>query len=83
MCEVRSSANVRNDVVTRFRAFQRNGAPHYWLVDPEREVLTVNRWTEQGYRVALQADRSQVVRAEPFDAVDLRVGLLFGRDAED
>ena len=69
--------------MTKFRVFQRNGVPHYWLVDPEREVLTVHRWTENGYLVALQADRTQTVGAEPFDAVELRVGLHFGDDIED
>jgi Uma2 family endonuclease len=83
VCEVLSSSNAHNDVVTKFQVFQRNAVPHYWLVDPEREVLTVYRYTEQGYLVALQADRKQTVRAEPFDAIELRVGLLFGDEPEE
>jgi hypothetical protein len=57
--------------------------PHYSIVDPEREVLTVHRWERDGYLVALQAGRGQVVRAEPFEAMELKVGVLFGDEPDD
>lgn len=50
------------------------------IVDPTTETLTVHRLTPDGYLIALRAERGQVVRAEPFDAVELRVGTLFGED---
>lgn len=82
VCEILSASNAKHDLVTKFQVLQRCGVPHYWIVDPDREVLTVHRWTEQGYLVALQATRGQVVRAEPFEAIELRVGLLFGEELE-
>jgi Uma2 family endonuclease len=57
ICEVLSASNAKTDLVAKFPVLQRCGIPHYWIVDPEREVLTVHRWTEQGYLVALQATR--------------------------
>jgi len=42
--------------------------------------LTVLRWHEAGYLEALVAERGETVRAEPFDAIDLPVGMFFGED---
>ena len=55
--------------------------PHYWIVDPEHETLSVYRWTREGYVVALAAGRTdRQVRAEPFESIEIDVGLLFGED---
>jgi Uma2 family endonuclease len=77
VCEVLST-NRRNDTVKKLRTYQRCEVPHYWIVDPMDETLTVLRWTPQGYLVALKAERGEHVRAEPFEAIVLPVGLLFG-----
>lgn len=83
VCEILSPSNAKNDLVTKFQVLQRCAVRHYWIVDPEREVLTVHRWTESGYLVALQATRGQSVCAEPFDAIEIRVGALFGEETEE
>jgi Uma2 family endonuclease len=80
VCEVLSPSNARTDLRDKFKVFQRCEVPHHWVVSPEEELLTVHRWTPQGYLTALIATRGEVVRAEPFDAIELRVGLLFGDD---
>ncbi len=38
------------------------------------------RWGPDGYITLLRAERGEIVRAEPFDAIDLHVGALFGDD---
>ena len=53
-----------------------------WIIDPQNETLTVLRWTADGYVVALTAGRTDRVRAEPFEAVELPVGVLFGDEEE-
>ena len=83
VCEVLSASNARNDLVKKMRAYQRVGVPHYWVVDPDVETLTVFRWTAQGFLLVLAAERSERVRAEPFDAIELFVGALFGDDADE
>lgn len=55
---------------------------HYWIVDPDEGVLHVHRWQSDGYLLVLTARRGAVVRAEPFDAMELRVGLLFGEEED-
>lgn len=83
ICEVLSPSNARTDTKTKLALYQRHRIGHYWIVDPERETLTVHRWSEPGYVVALVAERGETVRAEPFDAIELRVGVLFGDDPDD
>ncbi|WP_437624489.1 Uma2 family endonuclease [Sorangium sp. So ce1151] len=83
VCEVLSPSNARHDTVKKMRAYQRCQLPHYWIVDPREETLTVYRWTPEGYLVPLRAERGERVRAEPFGAVELQVGVLFGDERED
>jgi hypothetical protein len=40
----------------------------------------VYRWTREGYLYVLGACRGDRVRAEPFEAIDLQVGVFFGDD---
>jgi len=56
--------------------------PHYWILDPDERILLVHRWSRDGYTVVQRAAAGETVRAEPFDAIELRVGMLFG-DEED
>jgi hypothetical protein len=54
----------------------------YWIANPEEKTLVIHRYHPEGYGIVLTALSGEVVRAEPFDGVDLRVGVLFG-DEED
>ena len=81
VCEVQASGDSRRrDGMQKLRIYADHAVPHYWLVDAERERLTILRLTDNGYVEILQAGRGELVRAEPFDAVELQVGLLFGDD---
>jgi Uma2 family endonuclease len=82
VCEILST-NKRNDLIRKKRAYHRHGVPHYCLVDPAEETITVNRWHPDGYLEILIADKHERIRAEPFDAVELRVATLFGEDDDD
>jgi hypothetical protein len=62
----------------RKRVYHRHGVAHYWILDPDDATLTVLRWGADGYVEILAAERHETVRAEPFEAIPLRVGVLFG-----
>jgi len=62
------------------RVYHRAGLPFYWLADSRDGTLTVMRWSDAGYVTRLRAERGELVRAEPFDDVELTVGTLFGDD---
>jgi hypothetical protein len=57
---------------------RRSGIPFYWVVDVESGILTAHRLVGQSYAMVIQATRWQFVRAEPFDAIEIRMGALFG-----
>jgi len=79
-CEILSASNRRVDLVRKKRIYHQQGVAHYWIIDPEQETLTVHRWHPDGYVEVLVAEKAEVVRAEPFQAMEIRVGVLFGDD---
>lgn len=80
ICEVISPKNANDDTVKKLRLYHRATVPHYWLADPRDATLTVMRFSAAGYITVLRAERHETVRAEPFDAIELFVGSLFGDD---
>jgi Uma2 family endonuclease len=83
VCEILST-NKRNDLVTKKRTYHQCRVPYYWIIDPVEETLAVLRWGPDGYVEILTAQRGERVRAEPFEAVELALGVFFGEeDPED
>jgi Uma2 family endonuclease len=82
VCEILST-NKRNDLIKKKRVYHRHQVPHYWIIDPGEETLTVYRRATDGYTEILLAERADVVRAEPFEAVPLKVGFIFGDDDDE
>ncbi len=78
VCELLSPGHHKRDRIDKWSVMFRAGVPHYWLVNPEEKLLEVYRWTPDGYVPALSATSGDVIRAEPFDAVELRTAVLFG-----
>jgi Uma2 family endonuclease len=82
VCEIVSPKHERHDLVDKPRVLHAAEVPHYWILDPDERILLVHRWSNDGYTVVQRAAAGETVRAEPFDAIELRVGVLFG-DEED
>ena len=79
VCELLSPSNSRRDRVEKVRLFHLAGVGHYWMLDPEEQVLTVLERDEDSYRVALVASGTEQVRASPFPDLAFSVaGLLDG-----
>lgn len=82
-CELLSPSNAKHDIVDKFNVLHANGVPFYWIADPLQQTLVVHRWEPAGYLVVISAGASDVVRAAPFDAVELRVSALFGIEEDE
>lgn len=80
VCEVLSDSNRAHDLATKLRLYAEAKIGHYWILDPDARTLTIYRWTDRGYLVALAATVEQVVRPEPFEALEVKVATLFGQD---
>lgn len=79
VCEILSPTNASTDTVKKLRALHRHAVPHYWLLDPAEGTLRVMRFTPEGYLEAMSASAEEVVRAEPFDAIELSMPDVLGR----
>ena len=82
-CELLSPSNAKHDLIDKFQVLHTNGVSHYWIADPLEQTLIVHRWEPRGYLVVLTAAAGDVVRAEPFDAVELRISTLFGGEDDE
>lgn len=83
ICEILSPSSASNDTIKKMRLYHQSKVPHYWLVDPIGETLSVYRWTPDGYLNVLIAERGERVRAEPFAAIELPLAAFFGDDDDD
>jgi Uma2 family endonuclease len=83
VCEIVSKSNASDDRVLKLRAYHQAGVPHYWLIDPDERTLVVMRHLPDGYLNVLAATAADQVRAEPFEAMELRVADFFEDELED
>ena len=79
VCEVLSPSTAVLDREKKMRAYAREGVGYLWLVDPLQQALEVyrlegSRWSQQGIWKG-----EVLVRAEPFDALELKLGVLWTR----
>ncbi len=61
--------------------YAREGVGHAWLVDPALETLEVYRRQDEAWLLVLIAGGDDVVRAEPFDAIEILLTPLWIRPA--
>jgi Uma2 family endonuclease len=79
VCEVLSPSTETLDRNRKMAVYAREGVKHLWFVDPRTQTLEVYRqegsgWTELGVH-----EGDAVVRAEPFEALPLKLSLLWQR----
>ncbi len=76
VCEVLSPSTQALDRTEKMDVYAREGVAHLWLVDPKSRTLEVYRLEGKWMRVATHRDDA-IVRAEPFDAIELELGALW------
>jgi Uma2 family endonuclease len=77
VCEVISVSSSTIDRVRKPRIYGREGVGWIWLVDPVGRSLEILRLDGGGYRIHAAFDGDAPVRAAPFDAIELELGLLW------
>ncbi|MEM9455583.1 MAG: Uma2 family endonuclease [Myxococcota bacterium] len=79
VCEVLSPSTRAVDRAEKMDIYLREQVGHAWLIDPDARTLEVYRHGESlWHRLAVHREDARV-RAEPFDAVELALGLLWAR----
>ena len=78
-CEAQSPSTARLDRTGKRALYARERVAHLWYVDAEAQTLEVLRLDGDTYRVVLAAGGDERVRAEPFDAIELDLAILWAR----
>jgi len=77
VCEVLSPSTAALDRGRKLEVYHQEGVSHAWLVDPRAHTLEVYRRGKKGWRLSARHGGEEAIRAEPFDAEPLELGLLW------
>jgi len=77
VCEVLSHTTARLDRAKKLPIYARNGVQYAWIVDVDEQYLEVRRLENGGWR-EVAVFTGDKVRAEPFDAIELDMTLVWG-----
>ncbi|MCU0694784.1 MAG: Uma2 family endonuclease [Polyangiaceae bacterium] len=77
VCEVLSPSTRDVDRADKLPVYGREQVRHVWLVDPDVCTLEVLRLDGASYRIVGAWRGGAVVRAEPFDAIELDMAVLW------
>ena len=79
VCEVLSPGTRRHDRHEKMPVYLREGVTHVWLIEPTDRLLEVFMLDGASYRLLATHADLDVVRAQPFDAIALELGVLWLR----
>jgi Uma2 family endonuclease len=77
VCEVLSPSTAVLDRVRKMPVYMRERVGHVWLIDPVSRTLEVFRREEDRWVLAGNHGGEQGIRAEPFEAVELELKVLW------
>jgi Uma2 family endonuclease len=77
LCEMLAPPTERFDRSRKLRIYAEAGVPHAWLVKPSDRTLEVLRLRDGLWTMVGVWEDAAVVRAEPFEAIELELGRLW------
>jgi Uma2 family endonuclease len=77
VCEVLSPSTQKMDRAEKLPVYAREGVPHVWLVDPLLHTLEVLRLQAGKWLIVETSKDDAKVGAEPFDAIELDLAILW------
>jgi Uma2 family endonuclease len=77
ICEVLSRSTETEDRARKMPMYARARIPHLWLVNPDARTLEVYRRESQSWLLVRSFADDARVRAEPFDAIEFDLSLLW------
>ncbi|WP_437747662.1 Uma2 family endonuclease [Sorangium sp. So ce302] len=79
VCEVISPRTERVDRGKKMRIYRREGVRHAWLLNPVAQTLEVYRLDDGRWSLLDTYEGDEIVRPEPFEAVELPLAALWAR----
>ena len=77
LCEVLSPSTEARDRTDKLEIYGRSGVPWVWFVNPERETLEILERRDASWILRATYRGDVVVRAHPFDAIELALADLW------
>lgn len=77
LCEIISPSTEAIDRVKKLSIYAREHVSHVWLINPLSRTFELLRLENGHWVVVATASGDDVVRAEPFDAIELELGALW------
>ena len=78
-CEILSPSTRSRDKNQKMRIYAREGVRHLWHVDPLARTLEIFRLQESQWSLVHSFTGEGRVRAEPFEAIELELALVWSR----
>jgi Uma2 family endonuclease len=82
VCEVLSPSTAKLDRNRKRELYGREGVSHVWLVDPGARTLEVFHWRDGQWVERGTWSGDALIRAGPFDAVEVELGALWPPELE-
>jgi Uma2 family endonuclease len=79
VCEVLSPSTAKLDRGEKLPVYARERVGHVWIIDPIQQYLEILRLDGATYRIVGTHFADAKVRAEPFDAIELDLSVLWAR----
>ena len=83
VCEPLSPSTTKIDRAEKLPIYAEHGVGHAWLVDPAARTLEVLRLENGRWSIRATYCEDARIRAEPFDAIELDLGVLWADVARD
>lgn len=77
ICEVLSPKTASNDRIKKMRTFARHGVPYVWLIDPLLKTLEVFKLEAGRWFLSDAFEGNEKIRAEPFQEIEIDLGILW------
>ncbi len=79
ICEVLSPSTAIKDREKKLPIYAHEGVAHAWLIDPDAKSLEIFRLHSGVWTLVARHGEDACVRAEPFDAIELELAVLWAR----
>jgi Uma2 family endonuclease len=75
--EILSPATQQNDRITKAQLYAKYGVPHYWLLDPDRQVLEAYELSGDQYYLVTKAQDADLFTPSLFPGLTIRLADLW------
>lgn len=79
VCEILSPSTRALDRGPKLSIYAEHRVPHVWFVEPLEQLIEVLSLDGETYRIVKTSVGDAPTRLEPFDAIELEVGVLWAR----